>query len=129
MSKTQFRENITKMKVFESAQLLNKEALLPTNLDSFSQKNNVKSAVSKLTITLLIPFEQGHAAWKMYDYMKAESEAAEKTIKMKETSLQSLDFYEGLQYALREQKPFFDVKINVYDSQNNDSLLRETLKN
>jgi hypothetical protein len=61
--------------------------------------------------------------------MKAEDPIEARGIKMKESSQQAMDFYEGFLSAINEGAPFFNIRLQVFDATKSDSLLREVLKN
>lgn len=111
---------------------INKEALFAEPLDSVVTSQNTPtetSSISQTTITLLLSFDAPHAAWKMSSYMKAEDPIEARGIKMKESSQQAMDFYEGFLTAINEGAPFFNIRLQVFDATKSDSLLREVLKN
>lgn len=85
------------------------------------------SPITSTNITLLLSLDYNHAAWKM---SAANGEADSKlsnNIKLKENSVQALDFLEGFKLALKNNAPFFEMNINLVDATTNDSILREKL--
>jgi hypothetical protein len=108
---------------------INVDALFGVLSDSVNKGKPAEKAITSTTITLLLSFDASHAAWKMSSYMKAEDPIEARGIKMKESSQQAMDFYEGFMSALNESAPFFNIKLQVFDAPKSDSLLRELLKN
>lgn len=116
----------------KASEEINKEALFVEPMDSLVTPQDNPSETKRIThttITLLLSFDAPHAAWKMSSYMKAEDPIEARGIKMKESSQQAMDFYEGFMSAINESAPFFNIHLQVFDATKSDSLLREVLKN
>jgi hypothetical protein len=85
------------------------------------------SPLTSTNITLLLSLDYGHAAWKMSSANGESNTKLANNIKLKENSVQALDFLEGFNLALKSNPPFFNFNINVVDATTNDSILREKL--
>jgi ABC-type branched-subunit amino acid transport system substrate-binding protein len=79
-------------------------------------------------IGLLLPFEYTSTSGKIYGYMKDKELAKSDIYKVKETSREALDFYEGLQYALNHTQSRQKIEFQIYDTDNSDSVVMELLK-
>ena len=109
-------------------------------LDSIYNKEEFTSARlhpwsdSSIKIGLLLPIEYNSAASKIFGFLGDKDPQKGDIYRLKETSREALDFYEGLEYALSLKAPTQKLSFFLFDTYNNDSivqdlLLNDTLKN
>ncbi len=97
----------------------------PTLLDS----SNTFKIPEKVKIGILLPFEADYSLSKIYSLTNATEQTKSGSVKLREVNRESIDFYEGLLYALSTNSPSYQVELFTYDTHNNDSILEIILKN
>ncbi|MCW3126922.1 MAG: putative amino acid transporter [Bacteroidetes bacterium] len=87
------------------------------------------NADSAIKIGLLLPFDFVATSGKIYGYMNDKELAKGDIYKLRESSREALDFYQGLQYAVNHTKSKQKIEFYTYDTENSDSVVQELLKN
>ena len=110
--------------------------LPPQNeLDSIYKKDEYTAARlrpfsdSTIKIGLLLPIEYNSAASKIWGFLSDKDPQKGDIYRLKETSREALDFYEGLQYAISIKAPTPQVEFFLFDTYNNDSIVQELMLN
>ena len=83
---------------------------------------------SAIRIGLLLPLDYPSSSGKIYGYMNDKELAKGDLYKLKETSRQALEFYQGLQYAINHSHSAQRIEFYTYDTENSDSTVQELLK-
>ncbi len=82
---------------------------------------------TEITISLLLPFDEARSNERLNDFFSVDEANAEK-IRLKISTVEALDFYEGFQAALNIIEPSSKINLQVYDVGFNDTLLESVLK-
>jgi ABC-type branched-subunit amino acid transport system substrate-binding protein len=83
---------------------------------------------SSIKIGLLLPFDYAVSSGKIYGYMNDKELTKGDIYKLKESSREGMDFYEGLQYSLAHTHSKQKIEFLTFDTENNDSVVQELLK-
>ena len=83
---------------------------------------------STIRVGLILPFEAQSSADKLYSSMSDKEGARNDNTSLREATIEALDFYEGLKYALNNSTSKQKISFYVFDSQNSDSLVQELVK-
>ena len=104
-------------------------------LDSIYKKEEFTSSHlhpwsdSSIKIGLLLPIEYNSAAGKVFGFLGDKDPQKGDIYRLKETSREALDFYEGLQYALSTHPSTQRLEFFLFDTYNNDSIVQDLLLN
>lgn len=114
---------------FESAlfaQAINDAALFtnPRSTTTDLKKQEQYNPDRPLTISLLLPLDGEGTNAKLSEFFSSPETAA----RLKYTSTEALDFYEGFLASLNLTEPFTKVNLQVYDVGYGDSLLLEIIQ-
>ncbi|MBS1686216.1 MAG: amino acid ABC transporter substrate-binding protein [Bacteroidetes bacterium] len=83
---------------------------------------------STIRIGLLLPFDAEAASAKIYGYLNDKELSKGDVYKLRENVSESLDFYQGLQYAASHTQSPQHIEFYTYDTHNSDSVVEELLK-
>ena len=102
--------------------------------DSVNRVNKVSTAKSKVSsdtiirVGLILPFDVQGSLDKLYASIGGKENAKSDNTSLSEITLEALDFYEGLKYAVNTGTSKVKVSFYVFDTQNSDSLVQELVK-
>ena len=103
--------------------------------DSVSKKpatsppvNNKPSPDSLIRIGLILPFDAENSTDKLYAAISGKDGVKSEAGNLKESSIEALDFYEGVKYALNTDYSRQKIALYIFDSQNSDSVVQELTK-
>ena len=149
-SKNNLRQNIINQNTYSGQQTRPANGnpgdgpLRPTGMGAVSPKDSTdksgttptsstnttkKSGDNVIRIGIILPFEAQSTSEKIYNAMSDKEGTKNEGLKIKEHVQEALDFNEGLKYALSTHTVKLPVEIYTFDSQNNDSVVQELVKN
>lgn len=97
------------------------------NNDAIFINASVDKPVKEITVSLLLPFDEERSNERLNGFLAPDENNPEK-IRLKRSTIEALDFYEGFQSALGILDPAIKINLQVYDVGFNDTLLESVLK-